>query len=267
MHLQIATRHVADAVIAMPVGRIDHRSAADFEAELMPLVTAAAAAKGALVLDLSGRRVHQQRRPARADDRGQEDARAQARARSSLRCSSVVRGDLRDQPLQPHPRRAPRRSTTRWRALVRAGARRITAAPALRSAMKRSPLLGYARLAAGCPDRRRRAAEAASRALRAARRAARSPATPDLDQLRRQPAVRGRGTFGGHTSCVELDTGGPEYFVCDMGSGVRPVRPGGDGAAQAASPQTFHIFMSHVHWDHIMGFPFFVPAFIPGNRS
>ncbi len=54
MHLQIATRRVADAVIAMPVGRIDHRSAADFEAALSPLVTDAAAAKGTLVLDLSG---------------------------------------------------------------------------------------------------------------------------------------------------------------------------------------------------------------------
>ena len=54
MHLQIATRRVADAVIAMPVGRIDHRSAADFEAALSPLVADAAAAKGALVLDLSG---------------------------------------------------------------------------------------------------------------------------------------------------------------------------------------------------------------------
>ena len=54
MHLQIATRQVADAVIAMPVGRIDHRSAAEFEAALTPLVAAAAAAKGALVLDFSG---------------------------------------------------------------------------------------------------------------------------------------------------------------------------------------------------------------------
>jgi len=53
MHLQIATRHVADAVIAAPVGRIDHRSAAEFEAALTPLVAAAAAAKGALVLDFS----------------------------------------------------------------------------------------------------------------------------------------------------------------------------------------------------------------------
>ena len=54
MHLQIATRQVADAVIAMPVGRIDHRSAAEFEAALTPLVAAAAGAKGALVLDFSG---------------------------------------------------------------------------------------------------------------------------------------------------------------------------------------------------------------------
>jgi anti-sigma B factor antagonist/stage II sporulation protein AA (anti-sigma F factor antagonist) len=53
MHLQIATRQVADAVIAMPAGRIDHRSAAEFEAALTPLVSAAVAAKGALVLDFS----------------------------------------------------------------------------------------------------------------------------------------------------------------------------------------------------------------------
>jgi len=53
MHLQIATRQVADAVIAMPEGRIDHRSAAEFEAALTPLVNAAAAAKGALVLDFA----------------------------------------------------------------------------------------------------------------------------------------------------------------------------------------------------------------------
>jgi anti-anti-sigma factor len=54
MHLQIATRQVADAVIAMPVGRIDHRTAGEFEAALTPLVAAAAAEKAALVLDLSG---------------------------------------------------------------------------------------------------------------------------------------------------------------------------------------------------------------------
>jgi anti-anti-sigma factor len=53
MHLQIATRQFADTVIAMPAGRIDHQSAAQFEAALAPLVAAAAASRGALVLDFS----------------------------------------------------------------------------------------------------------------------------------------------------------------------------------------------------------------------
>jgi phosphoribosyl 1,2-cyclic phosphodiesterase len=37
-------------------------------------------------------------------------------------------------------------------------------------------------------------------------------------------------------------------------------------ARHGATPQTYHIFMSHVHWDHIMGLPFFTPAYVPGNR-
>ena len=70
-------------------------------------------------------------------------------------------------------------------------------------------------------------------------------------------------TFGGHSSCVEIDLGKPdEYFVCDMGSGARAF-----GAhilaRQGGRPATIHIFMSHVHWDHIMGFPFFGPAYVP----
>jgi len=52
--VQIATRHVADTVVATPVGRIDHRSAAEFEAALAPWVAAAGAGRGSLVLDFSG---------------------------------------------------------------------------------------------------------------------------------------------------------------------------------------------------------------------
>ena len=72
-------------------------------------------------------------------------------------------------------------------------------------------------------------------------------------------------TYGGHTSCVELDTGSDEYFVCDMGSGARPF---GEHvlARQAGRKATVNIFMSHVHWDHIMGFPFFGPAYVPGTH-
>ena len=80
-----------------------------------------------------------------------------------------------------------------------------------------------------------------------------------------------RGTYGGHSACVqfELDgqgdiaADGAHTFICDMGSGLRPL---GQAAMARKGPQTFHIFQSHLHWDHIMGLPFFVPAFIPGNR-
>ena len=73
------------------------------------------------------------------------------------------------------------------------------------------------------------------------------------------------GTYGGHTSCVQIDSGGADTFICDMGSGLRPLGQAAM-ARRTGQPQTFHIFMSHVHWDHIMGLPFFVPAYIPGNR-
>ncbi len=73
------------------------------------------------------------------------------------------------------------------------------------------------------------------------------------------------GTYGGHTSCVEIETAGPEHVLCDLGSGVRPF---GQAAVTRypGSSQSYHIFMSHVHWDHIMGLPFFAPAYVPGNR-
>jgi phosphoribosyl 1,2-cyclic phosphodiesterase len=74
------------------------------------------------------------------------------------------------------------------------------------------------------------------------------------------------GTYGGHTSCVEIETGDGEYVICDLGSGVRPFGQAAIARHGPASPQTYHIFMSHMHWDHIMGLPFFTPAYIPGNR-
>lgn len=73
------------------------------------------------------------------------------------------------------------------------------------------------------------------------------------------------GTFGGHSPCVQIDLGTDEYLLCDMGSGLRPF-----GQAvlkqRAGRPATYHILVSHAHWDHIMGFPFFAPAYLQGNR-
>ncbi len=73
------------------------------------------------------------------------------------------------------------------------------------------------------------------------------------------------GTFGGHTSCVQIDCGASEHLICDLGSGARPF---GNAMLERHGPsgQTYHVLMSHLHWDHIMGFPFFAPAYVPGNR-
>ena len=74
-----------------------------------------------------------------------------------------------------------------------------------------------------------------------------------------------RGTFGGHSSCVQLITGS-EHVIFDMGSGARALGQSFLQRFGPGNPQTYHVFMSHVHWDHIMGFPFFAPVYIPGNR-
>jgi phosphoribosyl 1,2-cyclic phosphodiesterase len=74
------------------------------------------------------------------------------------------------------------------------------------------------------------------------------------------------GTYGGHSPCVEIETGAGEYVLCDLGSGVRPFGQKAITRHGAASPQTYHVFLSHLHWDHIMGFPLFTPAYIRGNR-
>jgi phosphoribosyl 1,2-cyclic phosphodiesterase len=73
------------------------------------------------------------------------------------------------------------------------------------------------------------------------------------------------GTFGGHSSCVQVDPGGDEYLLCDLGSGARPFAQH-TLRQRAGKPATYHVLVSHLHWDHIMGFPFFTPAYIPGNR-
>ncbi|NHC07574.1 phosphoribosyl 1,2-cyclic phosphodiesterase [Azonexus fungiphilus] len=74
------------------------------------------------------------------------------------------------------------------------------------------------------------------------------------------------GTFGGNSSCVEIVTSGPEHIILDMGSGARPLGQAKIARFGVPNPQTYHIFISHLHWDHLMGFPFFAPMYIPGNR-
>jgi anti-anti-sigma factor len=81
----------------------------------------------------------------------------------------------------------------------------------------------------------------------------------------RELAFSTRGTFGGNTSCVEIATGGDEYLLCDLGTGVREFGNQVLTRYGAERKHCFNVVLSHVHWDHIMGFPFFAPAYIEGN--
>lgn len=79
-------------------------------------------------------------------------------------------------------------------------------------------------------------------------------------------ATPGPGTvhFGGNTPCVEVTTNGGIRFILDCGTGARLL--GQDLVASGQKPITANLLISHTHWDHIQGFPFFVPVYIPGNR-
>lgn len=66
--------------------------------------------------------------------------------------------------------------------------------------------------------------------------------------------------IGGNTSCMELRVG-KTILIFDAGTGLRVLGQ----KLLAEMPVEAHIFFSHVHWDHIQGFPFFAPAFVAGN--
>jgi len=69
--------------------------------------------------------------------------------------------------------------------------------------------------------------------------------------------------YGGNTSCVELRADG-EIIVLDAGTGIRQL---GLALAQEfdGEPLNVTLLLTHTHWDHIQGFPFFVPAYNPKN--
>ncbi|MBI2298894.1 MAG: MBL fold metallo-hydrolase [Armatimonadetes bacterium] len=78
--------------------------------------------------------------------------------------------------------------------------------------------------------------------------------------------IHQRGVWGGNTTCFEVTTAAGDLLIVDAGSGLRALGehllegPFGRGQGHAV------ILFSHTHWDHILGFPFFKPLYIPGNR-
>jgi phosphoribosyl 1,2-cyclic phosphodiesterase len=77
----------------------------------------------------------------------------------------------------------------------------------------------------------------------------------------------GSHSYGGASSCVEIVTDAESttdpFILCDLGSGAREFGLSAMGRCAKGHARVYHLFLSHLHWDHIMGFPFFVPAFDP----
>jgi len=66
--------------------------------------------------------------------------------------------------------------------------------------------------------------------------------------------------YGGNTSCVEVSADGT-IIVLDCGTGAHGL--GQDLLSRTSAPSRGHLLISHTHWDHIQGIPFFAPLFSP----
>ena len=67
--------------------------------------------------------------------------------------------------------------------------------------------------------------------------------------------------YGGNTTCIEIRTDNNELIIIDAGTGIFPLSQ----SLLTELPVTANVLITHSHWDHIQGLPFFIPNFIPGN--
>lgn len=86
------------------------------------------------------------------------------------------------------------------------------------------------------------------------------------------------GTYGGDTTCVEIQTKDSPLIIIDAGTGARALGQTLLGRLfsgnnlnplnhNAETARDIHLFFSHYHWDHVQGIPFFGPAFIAGEKQ
>ena len=73
---------------------------------------------------------------------------------------------------------------------------------------------------------------------------------------------RDKSKYGGNTSCVEVQLPNNHLLILDGGTGIREL---GNSLLSRKGKIRANIFLSHYHWDHIQGLPFFAPAYQSGN--
>jgi len=91
------------------------------------------------------------------------------------------------------------------------------------------------------------------------------PRGADGPRLQKNSLAPRGGTYGGNTSCVELSQGGSRIAL-DAGSGLRLLGLRLSEQGFTFEDEPFHVLVTHFHWDHIQGFPFFEFCYRPGSR-
>lgn len=69
--------------------------------------------------------------------------------------------------------------------------------------------------------------------------------------------------YGGESTCLEILSGSGQRIIVDCGSGIRRL---GRALLREYGKSGITIILTHAHWDHLAGFPFFVPAYVPGYK-
>jgi len=77
--------------------------------------------------------------------------------------------------------------------------------------------------------------------------------------------VPGKDTiiYGGNTTCLEIDLEGGKKVIVDAGTGIRAL---GNKLESSHDAKELHLLITHIHWDHVFGFPFFIPIYNSSTR-